>query len=291
MTQPDISSLPITAFEDVATLAARQSARWRPGLAGQQGKALHSEIFASSREGAGAGVALALALDDWRNTPREQGQEAEDRRSVLWVQTRDAARLGGRPYRAGLPEDLQARIIHVLAEKAEDALFALEEGLRCRELAFVIGEVAGNPKALDFTASRRLTLTAQKHGVPLFLLRMDAARDLSSARMRWEVTSAASHAPRWNAQAPGEPAWKAELFRARSHAPGEWVLSETGGRLSNCPLPGREEDTKDWRQRSLAGVGEGFARLRAGAPPSPSYASSCGASVAILSPRGERIGA
>ena len=231
MSQPDLSSLPTTAFEDVATLSARRSARWRPGLAVQQGKALHSEIFASSREAAGAGAALALALDDWRNVPRGEGEEAEDRRAVLWVQTRDAARLTGRPYCAGLPEDLQARVIHVLAEKAEDALFAMEEGLRCRELAFVLGEVAGNPRPLDFTASRRLTLTAQKHGVPLFLLRVDARRDLSSARMRWEVTSAPSPAPQWNAQAPGDPAWQAELFRARSHAPGKWVLGEKEGRL------------------------------------------------------------
>ncbi|NNC52127.1 MAG: hypothetical protein HKO08_03695 [Erythrobacter sp.] len=232
MTQPDLASLPITAFEDVATLSARRSARWRPGLAALQGKALHSEIFASSREAAGAGAALALALDDWRCAPRVDGQEAEDRRGVLWVQTREAARLGGRPYRTGLPQDLQGRVIHVLAEKAEDALFALEEGLRCRELAFVIGEVAGNPKSLDFTASRRLTLTAQKHGVPLFLLRIDAARDLSSARMRWDVTCAPSAAPEWNAQAPGDPAWKAELFRARSHAPGEWVLAEKDTQLA-----------------------------------------------------------
>ena len=231
MTQPDLASLPTTAFEDVATLSRRRSARWRPGLAGLQGKALHNEVFASSREAAGAGAVLALALDDWQAVPREDHEEAEDRRSVLWIQTREAARIGGRPYRAGLPQDLQARVIHVLADKAEDALFALEEGLRCRELAFVIGEVAGNPKALDFTASRRLTLTAQKHGVPLFLVRVDAARDLSSARMRWEVASAPSAAPEWNAQAPGEPSWKAELFRARNHAPGEWMLSDVGGRL------------------------------------------------------------
>ena len=242
MIQPEFSSLPTTALEDVATLSARRSARWRPGLAATQGKALHNEVFASSREAAGTGAALALALDDWRSSPRDEGQEAEDRRAVLWVQTGKAAKLGGRPYRAGLPQELQARVIHVLAERDEDALFALEEGLRCRELAFVIGEVAGNPKALDFTASRRLTLTAQKHGVPLFLLRVDAARDLSSARMRWEVTSAPSRAPEWNAQAPGDPSWTAELFRARSHAPGEWVLGEKGGQLAATKA--REETDK-----------------------------------------------
>lgn len=231
MSQTALASLPLTAFDDLAATSVRRSARWRPGLAAHGERALHSEIFASSREAAGAGAALALALDDWRSLPRGDGREAEDRREVLWVQTREAARLVGRPYRAGLPESLRGRMIHVLAEKAEDALFALEEGLRCRDLAFVIGEVAGNSRALDFTSSRRLTLVSEKHGVPLFLVRLDAARDLSSARMRWEVTGAPSSPPQWNAQAPGSPAWRAELFRARTHAPGEWLLREAGQAL------------------------------------------------------------
>ncbi|MFW2350700.1 hypothetical protein [Qipengyuania sp.] len=231
MPSPDLASLPLAAFEDLAALSAQRSARWRPGLAAQQGLTLHSEIFASSRDGAGTGAALALALDDWRSLPQHDAGEARDARSVLWVQTREAARRGGRPYRAGLPGNLQSRVIHVLAEKAEDALFALEEGLRCRDLAFVVGEIAGNPRALDFTASRRLTLASEQHGVPLFLVRLDAMRDLSSARMRWEVASLPSPAPRWNAQAPGPPRWRAELFRARAHAPGEWTLGEEGGRL------------------------------------------------------------
>ncbi|MEZ5679703.1 MAG: hypothetical protein R3E14_00195 [Erythrobacter sp.] len=222
---------PLTVFEDVAAISARRSARWRPGLAATAGAKLHNEVFASSQEGAGAAVALALALDDWRNVPRGEGQEAEDRRAILWVQTREAARLCGRPYRAGLSQDVAGRLIHVLADKPEDALFALEEGLRCRHLAFVIGELSGNPRALDFTASRRLTLASEKHGVPLFLVRLDAQRDLSSARMRWEVSSAPSTPTRWNPQAPGASAWRAELFRARSHAPGEWLLHEERGRL------------------------------------------------------------
>ena len=231
MSRSDSASMPSTAFEDVAALSAQRSIRWCPGLAARQGLALHNEVFASSREGVGAGFALSLALDDWRSLPRAEACEVHDRRSVLWVQTREAVRRVGRPYRAGLPEDVQARIVHVWAEKAEDALFAIEEGLRCHELAFVIGEIVGNPKALDFTASRRLTLTSEKHGVPLFLVRLDAVRDLSSARMRWEVSSAPSPAPRWNGQAPGAPRWRAELFRARMHAPGEWVLGEEQGRL------------------------------------------------------------
>ncbi len=231
MFQTTPASLPLAAFDTVATLSAQRSTGWYPGRARCDEPARHSEVFASSREGAGVGAALALALDDWRNLPRGAGREPVDRRSVLWVQTREAARLTGRPYRSGLPEELRDRVIHVLAEKPEDALFALEEGLRCRDLAFVLGEIMGNPRALDFTSSRRLTLVSERHGVPLFLVRLDAARDLSSARMRWEVASAPSSRPEWNAQAPGSPAWRAELFRARTHPPGAWLLRESEGKL------------------------------------------------------------
>jgi protein ImuA len=157
---------------------------------------------------------------------------------VLWVQDGAALRLTGRPYRPGLPAGLRRRVIHVLARKPEDALFALEEGLRCRELACVIGEIAGNPRALDFTASRRLSLVAEKHGVPLFLVRLDAARDLSSARMRWQVTAAPSPPPCWNAAAPGMPAWHAELFRARAHPPGKWILHASFDAASGVALDG-----------------------------------------------------
>ncbi len=200
------------------------TAAWRPGLADGS---CHGEIFASLREGAGAGLALALALDRMRAADADPFGE----RSWLWVQDGAALRQTGRPYRPGLPEMLRHRLVHVAAKTPEDALFALEEGLRCRDLAFVIGEIAGNPRALSFTASRRLSLAAERHGVPLWLVRLDAARDLGSARMRWEARSARSSGPRWNDQAPGIPNWRAELFRARNHPPGEWILRDDGGSL------------------------------------------------------------
>lgn len=197
---------------------------WRPGLAG----ARHSEVFAGGNEASGAALALAFARDVLHAA--ETG--GDDARALLWVQDRAAVRLTGRPYRPGLPRDLRHRLLHVVVEKAEDALFALEEGLRCRELACVLGEIAGNPRALDFTASRRLSLAVEKHGVPLWLVRLDAARDLSSARLRWSVRAAPSARPRWNDQAPGLPAWHAELFRARAHPPGEWILRDDDHRLA-----------------------------------------------------------
>ena len=211
---------------ELAHVSAR-APKWQPGLASPH----HSEVFACGNEASGAAAALALAAD-----ALAVAAEADDHRPLMWVQDKAALKLGGRPYRAGLPKAFRHRLIHVVAEKCEDALFALEEGLRCRELAAVIGEVAGNPKALDFTASRRLTLTAEKHGVPLWLVRLDAARDLSSARLRWDIRAAPSPPPRWNRDAPGIPTWQAELFRARMHPPGTWILNDGGNALAARPF-------------------------------------------------------
>lgn len=232
----DMSALPKAA--ELASLGAR-APRWRPGLAREGQVGLHSEIFASAGEAGGMACALALALDHLR---AEDSHRLEER-SILWVQDEASLKRTGRPYRAGLPPQLRRRLVHVAAGKPQDALFALEEGLRCRDLACVIGEIAGNPRALDFTASRRLSLVAEKHGVPLFLVRLDARADLSSARMRWQVRSAPSRRPRWNAEAPGAPAWHAQLFRARAHAPGEWILRDDGQSLAAEKPPQKQPGT------------------------------------------------
>ncbi|WP_174214311.1 ImuA family protein [Erythrobacter sp. KY5] len=216
--------------EEIAAISKAREGRWQPGLPDQP---LHSEIFTSARDASGAGLALALARDALKEAAHSDDPlaEADDRRHILWVQDARALQMGGRPYIHGLPEEFRERLIHVEARKPEDALFALEEGLKCRDLACVIGEIASNPRALDFTASRRLSLAAEKHGVALWLVRIDAEPDLSSARMRWRVRPAVSASPRWNADAPGVPTWQAELFRARGHAPGQWTLTYDEGRL------------------------------------------------------------
>ena len=197
--------------------------------------ASHAELFASTQDCAGA--AFALALESQRAVPG-------DERPWLWVQDRASLRQNGRPYRPGLPQTLRHRLIHVATTTPEDALFALEEGLRCRDLAFVVGEIAGNPRALSLTAHRRLSLAAERHGVPLWLVRLGAERDLSSARQRWALRPAASLPPRWNAQAPGPAAWHAELFRARNHPPGEWILPLYSGASTSSARADFEFATK-----------------------------------------------
>lgn len=170
-----------------------------------------SEVFAASpRDGAATGFLLA-------QLPRGK--------PLLWVQERMAMLEAGRIYPPGLG---LGELIHVAARDARTALWAMEEGLRCSALGAVIGEIWGDPKALDFTATRRLAVAAERYGVAAFLIRLGGHANLSGARMRWRVGSAPSLPHPLDPKAPGTAAWDAELFRARGFAPGRWVVRHDG---------------------------------------------------------------
>lgn len=167
-----------------------------------------SELFAAHpRDGGWAGFLLA---------------QVDAAKPALWVQERMAILESGRVYPPGLAaQDL----IHVETRDARDALWAMEEGLRCAGLSAVIGELWGDPRALDFTATRRLAVAAERSGVPCWLVRFGGMANLSGARMRWRIASAPSLPHPFDARAPGAPAWEAELFRARGFTPGRWSIA------------------------------------------------------------------
>jgi len=173
-----------------------------------------SELFAAHPHDSGwAGFLLAQLRPD---------------KPLLWVQDRMAILENGRVHPPGLPaQDL----IHVEARDARDALWAMEEGLRCSGLSAVVGEIWGDPKALDFTATRRLAVASERSGVAAFLIRLGGHANLSGARMRWRIASAPSLANDLDPKAPGLPAWDAELFRARGMPPGRWSIAHEADRF------------------------------------------------------------
>ena len=145
---------------------------------------------------------------------------------VLWVQDRLSRKETGRPYLAGLPPGL--RLLHVSVSRPVYVLWALEQGLDCDGLSGVVGEVWGDPPALDFTATKRLALRAEARGLSCWLIRRAGSADLSAARMRWRLSSLPSRAEPDDPRAPGAPLWEASLFRARFRAPGAWVAGDDG---------------------------------------------------------------
>lgn len=148
---------------------------------------------------------------------------------VLWVSDRLSRKEAGVICMTGLPHGID--VLRVDVSKPVDVLWALEQGLGCRSLGAVVGEVWGDPPALDFTASKRLALRAEAHAVPAWLIRRAAHPNLSAARARWRVASLASLPNRDDMHAPGQPLWQAELFRTRWGTPGDWVARAENGRL------------------------------------------------------------
>ena len=123
---------------------------------------LHEIAPASARDlAAAAGFAFALAA------------RAPDGRNTLWIQTDFAALEAGNIYGPGcdlfgLPA---SRLLIVKVARPLDALWAMEEALKCRALACVIAELPKDGAIADLTATRRLTLAAREGGGFGFLLR------------------------------------------------------------------------------------------------------------------------
>ena len=192
-----------------------------------------SEVFAAHpRDGGWAGFLLAQVGTD---------------KPLLWIQDRMAILESGRVHPLGLPSQ---NLIHIEARDARDALWAMEEGVRCAALSAVIGEIWGDPKALDFTATRRLAVASERSGTACWLVRLGGAANLSGARMRWRIGSAPSLANSFDPRASGLPAWDAELFRARGHPPGRWSVAHEAGAFHLVAAPGRGALGEDERLRA-----------------------------------------
>ena len=140
---------------------------------------------------------------------------------MVWVvRGRDLHAAGLAAY--GLTPD---RLIAVRATRDADALWAMEEALRCKRLSAVLGEVG----ALDLTASRRLQLAAESSGVTGVLLQTGPRRSAASAAVtRWRIAPAPSEPLE---PGVGDPRWSVALERCRGGRPGAWLLEWRDGAL------------------------------------------------------------
>lgn len=134
---------------------------------------------------------------------------------VAWLRVDQAEATGGRLHGPGLGEigiD-PARLLLVLLPDPATLLRAAVEVVRCPEIGVAVIELWRQPRPLDLTASRRLSVAADASGVTALMLRADAEPSPSTADTRWAVRAAAS-AP-LEANAPGHPAIEVELLRQR----------------------------------------------------------------------------
>ncbi|HVY17038.1 MAG TPA: damage-inducible protein [Rhodopila sp.] len=129
----------------------------------------------------------------------------------------------------------------IFAEAGRDVLAVMEEGLRHRGLAAVVGEPAGR---ISLVASRRLQLAAEQSGVMAMLIRRSQAFDdprhgePTAAFTRWRVGALSSaplssaplayaplaYAPLAYAPSEERVRWRLDLLRSRGGKPGSWIV-------------------------------------------------------------------
>lgn len=202
------------AADRIATGHAGIDARLGGGLA--RGR-LHEVFAAEAGEAASAaGFAAMLGLCAGRQMAEATAE------GLLWLRCDDAERASGGLYAPGFGE-LGGDAGGLLLAVAPDPVLLLRaaaDAARCAGLGAVLVECRGDPRVLDLTATRRLTLAAEQSGVSVLLLRIAAEPAPSAADTRWRVRAAPSRA--LAADAPGLPAFDVELLRQRTGQGGNW---------------------------------------------------------------------
>jgi protein ImuA len=169
------------AFPEGARIALGPAGLDRALAGGLCPRRLHEIVPATVFQlGAAAGFALGLAA-----LSRRTG-------AIVWIQQGLAAAEGGAPYGPGaaLFDIAPSRFLLVRTATPKDALWAMEESLRCPGVAVAITELSGAGEAADLTATRRLNLVAESRGVLPLLLRHHSLRGTSACATRWVVRSA-----------------------------------------------------------------------------------------------------
>ncbi|MDX2223650.1 MAG: hypothetical protein SFV21_12930, partial [Rhodospirillaceae bacterium] len=183
--------------------------------------ALH-EIQGAAGEASALGFAAALAARALTHRPGAP---------VLWCRLRHDTQERGRPYPPGLagwglsPQ----RLMEAACASPAQALWAMEEALRARAFAAVVGDGI----APDFTAARRLQLAAGD-GPALILAVTWPPRSAGLALTRWRVTAMAAEDD--TRQGLARRCWRVALTHCRGAPPTAWHIDWTE------PQPGETHD-------------------------------------------------
>ena len=133
---------------------------------------------------------------------------------ILWCTTRALSNELGACYGPGLKGfgiD-PGRLLVVETTRADEVLWALEEGLTSGAIALAIGLL----DAVAATPARRLTLAAAAHATPCLLLTHPTRPPALTAATRWRVGPAPSAAAPFDARSPGAPRFAVRLERCRA---------------------------------------------------------------------------
>ncbi len=119
------------------------------------------------------------------------------------------------------------RVIFINTAKHKQALWTIEEGLKCPALAAVIGEV----RELSFTESRRLQLAVKESKVTGLIHRHNYRNENTVACVsRWKIKPIHSVSVD-GLPGLGFPRWNVQLQKVRNGRPGNWNIEWSAGRF------------------------------------------------------------
>ena len=246
----------ITAIETNPAFRVTEDSSRSTGLLMAPPGSLH-EVFADTLLNSGAALGFALA--------QAKSLLAAGRPAILYIQLQSDALETGFPYQFGLKHFglTTEQVVFVRPQTIMELLWAIEEAIACRAVAAVVADIVHAHKALDFTASRRMSLRAAASGASVLLVRYARDREASAARVRWKIVPELSGSPPFDERAPGPPRWRVVLEK---------------GRLGQRKVaPGGEEYLVDWSENGfvLADIESGKSAT-AGSPrrPAVSHAAS-----------------
>src|SRR5690606_35407111 len=119
------------------------------------------------------------------------------------------------------------KIIFIDVKEDKEALWVMEQALKCNALAAVVAELS----EVSFTQSQRLQLAVEKSQVTGFLHRRKPRRENTLAcTARWKISPVSSHIED-DLPGVGFPLWEINLEKIRGGKPGKWTLGWKGNRF------------------------------------------------------------
>ena len=174
---------------------------------------IHEFIAAGPEDSAATGGFVAAVL----------ASLMQDNGAIIWISA----------CRGIFPPALQAfgiapdKVIFIDLQKAKQIPWVIEEALKCKGLAAVVGELP----ELSFTTSRRLQLAVEQSRVTGFIVRRNPRNISTTACVaRWQITSMPSEL---EAGMPGVgfPRWNVQLLKVRNGRPDTWQVEFAAGRF------------------------------------------------------------
>lgn len=118
------------------------------------------------------------------------------------------------------------RIVFIDTAREKETLWTVEEALKCKSVAAVVGEL----REVSFTESRRLQLAMEQSQVTGFIHRYNPrTENITAFTSRWRVSPLASEISGSLIPGVGIPKWQVQLTKARNGKPAEWQIEWAGG--------------------------------------------------------------